>query len=215
MATTAGAYSMKGSAASIKLSDASEKFSSKVLGTENIGKSAEDMTVRSCALFLAAQHGRVEALQEIFDDITAKDADLSELGLITDVDGWNCLILAAYHNQSGIIQMLLDAGLEVDAMSRGGATALHKAAKWDCRIVARQLVEAGANVNLQDHSGMTPVMLAAQRGSDPMVHYLVEVAKSDLQIWDKNNHYCYHHCYNTKMKHYLDHHGGKPNNCCG
>lgn len=215
MATVEGSYSTKG-APSIKVGDISNKFSARVLGVKNAAKDVEDTNVRSSALFMAAQHGRVEVLQAILDDVVENgQSDVKELGMIVDVDGWNCLILAAYHGQAGIIQMLLDAGLDVDAVTRTGATALHKAAKWNNRIVARQLVEAGANVNVQDDSGLTPVMMAAQRGNEPMVHYLVEVAKADLQLWDKTNKYCYHHCYNRKMKHYLDHHDGKPNNCCG
>ena len=72
---------------------------------------------------------------------------------------------------------LLDAGTTVDHMNRLGWTALLEAIILgggdDAHVeVVRRLVAAGADVNLPDQAGTTPLRHAAQRGYLDMVEIL-------------------------------------------
>ena len=59
-----------------------------------------------------------------------------------------------------IIQMLLDAGLEVDTRDPHGNTALHECVAGDGAnaVAARYLLSKGADVNAQNNEGQTPLI---------------------------------------------------------
>jgi ankyrin repeat protein len=65
-------------------------------------------------------------------------------------------------SQLKTIRSLLDAGAEVDAQDKNGATALHRAVRTRCAAATRVLLEAGANPTLKNKPGSTPLHLAVQ-----------------------------------------------------
>ena len=81
---------------------------------------------------------------------------------------------AAERRQADVVATLLDQGLDADAPQPDGATALHWAAHWNDLAKANQLMAAGANVNVINEYGVTPLFLAATNGSDEMVDLLIE-----------------------------------------
>lgn len=64
-----------------------------------------------------------------------------------------------------IVQMLLDAGADVNVQDRFGKTALLKAVSYDRRSVVSQLLEQGADVNRHDKDGNTALSLSLLRKS--------------------------------------------------
>src|SRR5262245_16677977 len=70
----------------------------------------------------------------------------------------------AWNEQSQLktIRSLIDAGAEIDAQDKNGATGLHRAVRTRCAAAAQLLLEAGANPTLKNKPGSTPFHLAVQ-----------------------------------------------------
>ncbi len=69
-----------------------------------------------------------------------------------------------------LLDMLLTANADVNAVDEDGDTAFHHAASYLARI---KLVKAGLNVNAANVDGVTPLMLAAKSGSIRLVKELL------------------------------------------
>lgn len=70
------------------------------------------------------------------------------------------LIHAAAHGALDDVRRLVEAGAEVDARSEHGGTALHAAALGGHSEIAQLLLARGADVNAENHQGMTPFFAA-------------------------------------------------------
>jgi ankyrin repeat protein len=101
-----------------------------------------------------------------------------------------CLVEAAYTSNVEAVQEILEAGLEkVDARAAGARTALHRVGyEPDHRSdalaaeTASVLIEHGANVNMRDAYGYTPLFFAAATGYALVVQVLADhSAQLDLQ----------------------------------
>jgi ankyrin repeat protein len=103
--------------------------------------------------------------------------------------------LAAEFGHSMIVKLLIDAGVDVNkraTMSSANSTelvsnvtALNLAATWDQAPVIMELVKAGADVNIADNRGRTPINNAAEHGNDICVGLLVAY-DADINIADKD-----------------------------
>lgn len=81
--------------------------------------------------------------------------------------GFTPLMYACYRMRSeypAIVEYLLDRGVEIDACSADGRTALMLAAQSGPYGVVSALFRRGANLFVRDHKGRTAFDLAAQRG---------------------------------------------------
>ncbi|HWE96520.1 MAG TPA: ankyrin repeat domain-containing protein [Tepidisphaeraceae bacterium] len=65
-------------------------------------------------------------------------------------------------NQVKTIRCLLDAGADLHAADKNGATALHRAVRTRCAGAVECLLQAGADTTARNSSGATPFHLAAQ-----------------------------------------------------
>src|ERR1700722_13062276 len=68
---------------------------------------------------------------------------------------------------------LLRGHADVNGVEPDGATALHWAAHWDDSETARKLIDAGAQVNVRNELGITPLLLACSNGSRKMIQLLL------------------------------------------
>ena len=94
-----------------------------------------------------------------------------------------------------IVKLLIDAGVDVNkgaTMSDpkstelvSNVTALNLAATWDQAPVIMELVKAGADVNIVDNRGRTPIRNAAEFGNDDCVALLVAY-DADIKIADND-----------------------------
>jgi ankyrin repeat protein len=85
------------------------------------------------------------------------------------------LTRSAENNRHAMIQSLLDARADVNIRdANDGATPLLNALHYRDERVAMKLIEHGADVNLADAAGTSPLHEAAERDSTSMVSALVE-----------------------------------------
>ena len=109
----------------------------------------------------AGAEGRIEILKMTL----AAGADLKS----TNRYGGTALIPAAHHGHPEAVRILLGTAIDKDHVNRLGWTALLEAVILGDggpahTEIVRLLVEAGANVNLADREGVTPLQHARRRG---------------------------------------------------
>jgi uncharacterized protein len=117
----------------------------------------------------AGAEGRIEILNMTL----AAGADLKA----TNRYGGTALIPAAHHGHPEAVRILLATAIDKDHVNRLGWTALLEAVILGDggpihTEILRLLVEAGANVNLADRDGVTPLQHARRRGFSAMVRIL-------------------------------------------
>jgi ankyrin repeat protein len=125
---------------------------------------------------------RVDAL-DIFEAAAFGDVDrLTELlgaepSLVTSYsgDGFTALHFAAFFGRFEAAALLIERGAEVDAFGRGWmtGTAMHSAVSRLQSDVLRILLEAGANPNVRQSAGWTPLHAAAMNGDLTSVELLL------------------------------------------
>lgn len=108
--------------------------------------------------------------------IVSLDLGCSAKNITSRYDG-TALIAAAHLGHAEVVQTLIKAGAPLDHVNNLGWTALIESivlGDGGRRHVAtlKALVEAGANVNLSDGHGQTPLTLARQRGYQEMQRIL-------------------------------------------
>jgi len=119
-------------------------------------------------VFDAAAVGDADRLRQLLDaDPAAATAYAS--------DGFFPLALAAYFGRPAAVQVLLEGGADVSATARNPMRVqpLHAAVAGRHLDVVRVLVEAGADVNVHQHGGWTPLMGAAAHGDVETVDLLL------------------------------------------
>jgi ankyrin repeat protein len=72
------------------------------------------------------------------------------------------LYLAAWHGRLDFVQLLLDHGAAIDALTNIGRTPLYKASAKGHIDVVRLLLENGADPNISNHNGFTPSDVASR-----------------------------------------------------
>lgn len=102
------------------------------------------------ALFYAVRRGSREMLSWLLsrtENVNPRDSE------------GNTPLMAAARSTNMSVQLLLDAGAEVNTTNALGQTALHVAANAGYAEILRTLIEAGANTGAVDHEGRTAIDL--------------------------------------------------------
>ena len=79
---------------------------------------------------------------------------------IKDLDGFSALMYAVENEDIGQVKMLIDAGAEVNDPNSFG-TALMRASKYGLDDIVEVLLNAGADINIEDLGGNNAVFWAA------------------------------------------------------
>ena len=107
-------------------------------------------------LILASQQGRSDVVNFLIEQDAALD--------VIDDYGNNALWAACYAENSDCIDVLIDAGVEINHQnSASGATALIFSASSGREAVVGQLLAAGADPELKTHDDFTALDLASTR----------------------------------------------------
>src|SRR5438045_9357798 len=125
------------------------------------------MTEVETRLLSAARSGDVDGIVGALKDGANVDA--------VDHLGQTALILVATEGNARAVQILLDAGADLEQRTNYGPfglTALEQAASWEQFEVATLLLKAGARPDAPSESGTTPLMIAAARGNPALVQLL-------------------------------------------
>ncbi|CAH0027540.1 unnamed protein product [Clonostachys rhizophaga] len=69
--------------------------------------------------------------------------------------GQTPLFVAAYKNHKKVVELLLDAGAEIDTPSNVGQTPLHTAAERGSHSIVKPLCQRGANLNSKSNNGQS------------------------------------------------------------
>jgi ankyrin repeat protein len=95
-------------------------------------------------------------------------------------DGFTPLHLAAFFGQKSTVDVLLARGVDVNAASQNASALrpIHSAVahRGDPNValeIVKALVAAGAEINVSQHGGWTPLHAAAFHGHTPMVEFLL------------------------------------------
>ncbi|MBA3363025.1 MAG: ankyrin repeat domain-containing protein [Actinomycetota bacterium] len=119
-------------------------------------------------IFEAAAFGDLDRLSELLND---------EPSLVNSYsgDGFTALHFAAFFGRHEAAALLIERGAEVDAFGRGWmtGTAMHSAVSRLHADVVRILLNAGANPNVRQSAGWTPLHAAAMNGDLTSVELLL------------------------------------------
>ncbi|XP_070186433.1 ankyrin repeat domain-containing protein 50-like isoform X2 [Littorina saxatilis] len=110
------------------------------------------------ALIRAAINGNAGCVSLLLDWNADCDAE--------DMDGDTPLMLAACNNHIEVAQQLLRAGCGVNRVSDRQRTALHMASWVGNSKICKMLLQAGADLTIQEMYGDTALMLAAHRSPE-------------------------------------------------
>ena len=131
--------------------------------TETVKRHVDELDV-----FEAAAFGDVDRLTELLGE---------EPSLVTSYagDGFTALHFAAFFGRFEAAALLIERGAEVDAFGRGWmtGTAMHSAVSRLQSEVVRILLEAGANPDVRQSAGWTPLHAAAMNGDLTSVELLL------------------------------------------
>jgi len=85
--------------------------------------------------------------------------------LLENIHGWSPLFVAVQIGDVAVLQVLLQAGVNVNKVDAGGLTPLYMAAMWGHAAVTAALLNAGATGDMAVVSdGATALMVAAESG---------------------------------------------------
>jgi ankyrin repeat protein len=93
-------------------------------------------------------------------------------------DGYTALMLASAEGHVQIVKILLSRGADVNIQDKDGSTAL----LWSCRsdaFSAQMILAAGANSNIANTNGLTPLMAAVCNNQHETVRQLI-LSKADV-----------------------------------
>jgi ankyrin repeat protein len=106
----------------------------------------------------------------------ADSADVNVLDTRTNPNGRRALNWAAWHNHVPVIELLLAAGAEIDAVNNTGFSPLHHAAEAGSPDAARALIGRGADPGLTNLAGRAPIQTARANGHNELVEILREAS---------------------------------------
>jgi ankyrin repeat protein len=107
----------------------------------------------------------------------ADSADVNVLDTRTNPNGRRALNWAAWYNHVPVIELLLAAGAEIDAVNNTGFSPLHHAAEAGSPDAARALIARGADPGLTNFAGRAPIQTARGNGHEELVEILREASR--------------------------------------
>jgi len=125
--------------------------------------------VESITFFEATALGKKDIVDEALVENPNLIHDFSD-------DGFTPLGLASYFGNEDVARLLLLKGADPNVSSRNGYNVypIHSAVAANYDMIAKMLIEAGANVNVVQMSGDTPLHSAAQNGNIELIIVLLE-----------------------------------------
>ena len=180
----------EGHSALLVASRSGELTTVKILVGAGADVRATDANGATC-LILAAHYGHTDTVRYL--------VDLPEVDL-NHQDSWRntALHFAVHEKDADMVQMLIDAGADIETRNDAGQSPAHMASLSGALTTVKMLVEAGADVRAADDNLDTCLILAAYDGHTDIVRYLVSLPEVDLNHQDSNNHTALHFAVHKK-----------------
>ena len=144
----------------------------KMLVRAGAGVRVADNTGATC-LILAAYFGHTETVRYL---VGLPDVEVNHEAN----DCFTALHFAVQEGHRDVVEVLIDAGADIDAKINGGRTPLHVACLYGELAIVKVLVKAGADVCATDDKGTTCLMSALGSGHTETVRYLVGLPDVDV-----------------------------------
>jgi serine/threonine protein kinase len=128
---------------------------------------------RDANLWCAAESGSVDMIRMALvpaDDLSAPSVSVNS----KSIHGRTALHMAASVGKPDVVEILLDAGADLEARTEAGLTALHVAGQRGNLSVATLLLDRGAKADPQTKDRMLPLHFAAMNGHVDVVTLLLE-----------------------------------------
>ena len=132
---------------------------------------------RATCLTLAASFGHTDTVRYL---VCLPEVDLNHQG----TKSFTALHFAVHKAHADVVQVLIDAGVDIEAKNDKGHSPLHMASFLGALTTMKQLVKAGADVRATDAKRYTCLRLAAFGGHTDAVRYLVSLPEVDLNHRD-------------------------------
>ena len=146
----------------------------KVLVRVGAGVCVTDSTQQTCLMLAAHKYGgHPETVRYL---VGLPEVELNQ----RDSENKTALHWAANKHHTDVVQVLIDAGADIDTKDNEGHSPLHYACNDGELDIAKILVEAGAGVHATDDNGDTCLILAAYYGHTETVSYLVSLPEVDV-----------------------------------
>ena len=133
-------------------------------------------------LILAARNGHTETVRYL---VGLPEVDVNRRDSSNDYE--TALHCATNKSHADVVQVLIDAGADIDTKNEDGDSPLHCAIDSGALEVVKVLVRGVAGVRLTDDDGHACHILAASNGHTETVRYLVGLPEVDVDSRDSNN----------------------------
>ena len=140
---------------------------------------------RETCLIIAASNGHTDTVRYL---VGLPEVDLDQ----QDSDNHTALHFAASRKHSEVMQVLIDAGADIETKNVDGNSPLLLASISGELTSMTKLVEAGADVRATNAGRSTCLMFAAYHGHTDAVRYLVGLPEVDLNHQDMSNYTALH-----------------------
>lgn len=135
-------------------------------------------------LLICCRNNQAEVLKFLLNYVPREFAER-----VAHIDGFNALMASAEQDRAECIRVLFEYGFDLNQRTAAdnkilsSATALHLCSYYGRLNAMKMLLQLGANPNLQDANGQTPVHIAVIQGSVIAIQTL-RIAGADLDILD-------------------------------
>eukprot|EP00559_Dactyliosolen_fragilissimus_P007848 CAMPEP_0184863496 /NCGR_PEP_ID=MMETSP0580-20130426/11298_1 /TAXON_ID=1118495 /ORGANISM="Dactyliosolen fragilissimus" /LENGTH=920 /DNA_ID=CAMNT_0027361861 /DNA_START=180 /DNA_END=2942 /DNA_ORIENTATION=+ len=146
------------------------------IGDNDEGKQYVDMisTTGFTAVIIAAAHGHTDAVKYL---INQSGADAK---LVHD-NGVTSLMYAAASGHVETMKVIVqDGGVDVNSLHTNGGSALIEASTAGAADAIQFLIQNGANYDILDLDGVTPLMAIASQGNSTGLTYVLDALKNDM-----------------------------------
>ena len=130
---------------------------------------------RNTCLILAAYCGHTETARYL---VGLPEVDVNHC----DSENETALHCATNEGYTEVLQVLIEAGADIDTLNEDGHSPLHCASDSGALEVVKMLVEAGAGVNVTDNDVRTCLILARRNGDIETVRYLAGLPEVDVNL---------------------------------
>ena len=135
---------------------------------------------RATCLMFAAYHGHTDTVRYL---VCLPEVDLNHQG----TKNYTALHVAVERKHADVVQVLIDAGADIETTGDRGRLPLHLASRLGQLTTVKMLVKAGADVRAADPRRYTCLIQAAHFGHTDTVRYLVSLPEVDLDHQQSNN----------------------------